>query len=124
MKKSPRVMRYLSVIGLLVFLVGMADPLEGFPLILVGGAMGTLTAWLAAGRWFQLMTFGFTFAVLGAVAMLILSAYGGIGGTSGLPPVWGFTVLPYPIGILVILAGTVLTIRDVFRKPVLDKPPF
>src|SRR5512136_1474038 len=105
MKTNPRVMRSLGVIGLLVFLVGMLDPLEGFPLILAGGGLVTLTAHLTSSRWFKLVAAGFGAAVLGAVAMVILSAYGGIGGHSGLAPIWGFTVLPYPIGMLVILAG-------------------
>jgi hypothetical protein len=54
-------------------------------------------------------------AFVGLAAMLVLTALGGVGGSSGLPPAWGLTVAPYGVGGLLMFAGSLLLIREQTR---------
>jgi hypothetical protein len=112
-----RTARVLGIIGAALLLVSLLDLMEGFPLVLAGGALMVLAARLAASRWFRLLGVGLCLAVVGTGALLALSAKGGFGGTSGIAPVWGLTALPYPAGLLLLLVGTVLLHRQLWRRP-------
>jgi len=92
--------RILVIVGSIAMLIGALDPLEGSVVILVGSGLVALgTFFSQVGR--QLLTYWisvFTLIAVGVAAMFVLSAFGGIGGTSGHSMWWGVLILPYPIG--------------------------
>jgi hypothetical protein len=81
-------------------LVGALDPLEGSLVILPGSGLVTLGTYLSkSGR--RLLIYwlwAFILIAVGVGAMFVLSAFGGIGGTSGHSMWWGVLTLPYPTG--------------------------
>jgi uncharacterized membrane protein len=107
----------LVLAGTVAFLVGLVDPLEGFVLILAGGALVTYESFRAGSRWRKVLGYGLALVVAGSIAMLGLTAIGGVGGDTGPSMWWALLALPYPIGALVLLVGGVLEIVEVFRKP-------
>jgi hypothetical protein len=115
MDRRQNLSRALGMAGLLALLVGAVDPLEGFPLVLGGGVLAVIAARLARSRWFRPMAWGLGLATGGCAAMVVLSALGGIGGQSELPAAWGLTVLPYPIGGSLLLAGSELLLWQLLR---------
>jgi hypothetical protein len=115
MSRRDRWSRVLGMAGMIVLVLGLVDPLEGFPVVLAGGAILAISARLAMSRWFRLLGWGWAAALVGCGAMVALSARGGFGGTTGLAPVWGLTVVPYPAGALTSLVGGVLLLRERHR---------
>jgi hypothetical protein len=92
--------RILVVAGAIAMLVGAIDPLEGSFVILPGCAFVTLGTFLGNNE--RRMRTDWLW-VLGSIAfgvgaMIVLSAFGGIGGKSGHSLWWGLLILPYPIG--------------------------
>ncbi|NBK25414.1 MAG: hypothetical protein EOM68_25760 [Spirochaetia bacterium] len=92
--------RSLVIVGSIAMLSGALDPLEGSIVILAGSALVVLGTYLSKSQrkillywvWtFILITFGFSM-------MWLLTAFGGIGGSTGRSRWWGLVVLPYPIG--------------------------
>jgi len=92
--------RILLIVGSIAMLVGVLDPLEGSVVILAGSGLVALGTFLGQiGR--QLLLYWILIFILIAVgvgAMFVLSAFGGIGGTSGHSMWWGVLILPYPVG--------------------------
>lgn len=81
-------------------LIGALDPLEGSVVILAGSGLVALGTFFGQVRR-QLLTYWISVFILIAVgvgAMFVLSAFGGIGGTSGHSMWWGVLILPYPVG--------------------------
>ncbi len=92
--------RVLVVVGSIAMLVGALDPLEGAVVILAGCglvALGTLFG-QAGRRLFFHWILIFSLIAAGVGAMFVLSAFGGIGGSSGHSMWWGVLILPYPVG--------------------------
>ena len=100
----------LVACGLVAILVGCIDPLEGFPLILAGGLLIVIATHRAVRARFQLALAGLVLAAVGCAGMLVLSALGGVGGTTGLPPIWFVVMAPYPVGALLLLAAGFLSL--------------
>jgi hypothetical protein len=92
--------RILVGVGALGMLLGALDPLEGSVVILVGSALVLLGVFLGREGHQALLYWAATFLLitLGVAAMFVMSAFGGIGGTSGHSLWWGVLVLPYPVG--------------------------
>jgi purine-cytosine permease-like protein len=92
--------RILVIVGGIAMLVGALDPLEGSVVILAGSALVALGMFFGqVGR--QLLTYWILIFILiafGVGVMFALSAFGGIGGTSGHSLWWGVLILPYPVG--------------------------
>lgn len=105
----------LAFIALTMMVVGVLDPLEGFPLVLMAGVCALIAAGLAARRWFRFLAWGLGLAVLGCIALVVLSARGGFGGSSKTPMAWGLVAAPYPVGGILLLAGIVLMIRYLLK---------
>jgi purine-cytosine permease-like protein len=92
--------RILIIVGSIAMLVGILDPLEGSVVILAGTGLVTLGTFFGQVKRQLLVYWILTFVLIavGVSAMFVLSAFGGIGGTSGHPMWWGIMILPYPIG--------------------------
>jgi hypothetical protein len=102
--------RTLVVVGGVAMLLGAIDPLEGSVIILVGCALVLLGMFLGQQERRVLLYWAaaFLLIVLGVAAMFALSAFGGVGGTSGHSVWWGVLVLPYPVGWIMGMASLVL----------------
>ncbi len=115
MNRSPRLSLALMSLGLLAMLVGAVDPLEGSLVILPGLGVVALGAWLGKSRYRIHVSWAFVLTLAGVAAMVILSALGGIGGTTGHSLWWGLVVLPYPLGWILGLVGAILSLIELFR---------
>ncbi|MBT8282267.1 MAG: hypothetical protein KJO86_00895 [Muriicola sp.] len=86
------------IIGIVLFIVGTLDPLEGSVLIVLGSVLMTIVANRKNDRhkkWFLLNAILIT---VGVIFLFYLSSLGGFGGTSNLSWWWGLLILPYPVG--------------------------
>ena len=110
--------RILIVVGSIAIAIGALDPLEGSFVILPGSAMVALGAYLAQTRTRKLAYWAFILIAVGFTGLIILSAFGGIGGNA---PVfrstwWGLLVMPYyPVGWLTGLVAVMLTLTELFK---------
>ena len=92
--------RILIAVGSIAMLVGALDPMEGSLMILPGSGTVTLGTFLSNSArgsiiyWISI----FLLISVGVAALFVLSAFGGIGGTSGHSIWWGILILPYPVG--------------------------
>lgn len=105
--------RILTVIGT-VALFSVLDINQDVSLVgpLVGGAMISLSAYLAGSRFRRLAYWAFGLTTIGGSWMVIISALGGFGGETGQSTWWALTLLPYPVGwILCLIAGVRLLIE-------------
>jgi hypothetical protein len=103
------------IAGLSAIALGLIDPLEGFPVLLAGGTVSLIAAFLSGSARVRLLAWGWGLAVAGCAVMLVLTAMGGVGGSTGIPGAWALTAIPYPVGALVLLVGTILFLRDLLR---------
>ena len=92
--------RVLIVLGSLAMVIGAIDPMEGSAIILPGSLLVALGSWLGAceRRLIAYRMAAFILVAIGVGALWGLSAFGGIGGQSGLSMWWGLLILPYLIG--------------------------
>jgi purine-cytosine permease-like protein len=117
--------RVLVIIGSIAMLAGALDPLEVFLAILIGSGLVALGTFFGqAGR--QMLVYWiitFSLITFGVVAMFVLSAVGGIGGTSGHSLWWGVLVLPYPVGwVMGIVSLLVRLVRNIRHRNVAANP--
>ena len=112
----------LVVIGLLAMLVGAIDPLEGSFVILPGSALVAVGAYVGRSPYRTLLVWAFALIATGVGAMVVFTAMGGIGGNSGHSLWWGLFVVPYPLGWIIGLAGAVLRLIELFKRPALPRP--
>jgi hypothetical protein len=97
----------LVIVGLAALLLGALDPLDGCIVILAGSALVYIGARLRKSRYHLLLGAGLVLVLLGVAAMFVLGRLGGVGGRSQHSTWWLLLMLPYPIGWLMALAGTV-----------------
>jgi hypothetical protein len=88
MNKRARWSKILAIIGLMLMVVGVLDPLEGLLIILPGIGLVAISAFLVKSRHQRLLLWAFCLAVFGVAALFILSSQGGFGGKTGLSWVW------------------------------------
>jgi hypothetical protein len=105
------------IVGALAMVVGAIDPLEGSVVVLPGSGLALVGLFLAQpqGRLIRFMISAFIAITFGVVAMFILSALGGIGGSTGRSMWWGLFVLPYPIGWAMGIVSLVVRLVGSFR---------
>jgi len=99
------------ILGLVASVIGVADPLEGSPIILIGSALALAGALLDRSRQRKWLSWAFALTCVGVAALFGLSALGGIGGDSGRSYGWGLVLLPYPVGWLMTVVGAVRYLR-------------
>jgi hypothetical protein len=95
------------IVGLAAMLLGALDPLDGCLVVLAGSALLFIGARLAKSRYHLLLGAALVLVALGVGAMCVLGRMGGVGGLSQHSIWWLLVALPYPIGWLTGLAGTV-----------------
>ena len=103
--------RWLPVAALVITLLAAIDPLEGFPVVLIGGVLIVMAAVQEGRVRVKLAAWGLVLAILGCAAMVGLSMLGGVGGDSGRSLWWLMAVLPYPIGVLLFVTADLLILR-------------
>jgi hypothetical protein len=102
--RSPLVLRS---VGFVAMLVGALDPMEGSVLILVGSGLAAVGFFLArkerrlVGYWVTV----FLLIAVGVAALWVLSALGGVGGSTGRSLWWLGLGLPYLAGWIMAVWG-------------------
>lgn len=117
MKKRMNRERWLRIgfiAGIVLFLLGSIDPLEGSGLIALGGILLAVATHLYHDPHRRYYRFAAILLTLGVALLWIFSALGGFGGESGLAWGWAWLMLPYPAGWLMVLI--LLLIRLFGRK--------
>jgi hypothetical protein len=109
------------MIGLVLMVIGVLDPLEGSLIIVPGIGLVALSAFLVKSQYRKLLLWAFCLAVVGVGALVILSSLGGFGGKTGLSWVWGLTMLPYPAGWILGLIGVIRMLNESRRRPTTQK---
>jgi hypothetical protein len=106
MEMGTRKRRWLQagfILGVVLFLLGTLDPLEGSILILAGSILLAVVTHFFKDpqrKWYRIAG---TLILFGVLALWILSALGGFGGESTLSYGWAVLILPYPAGWLMLL---------------------
>ncbi len=108
-----RLSRLLMTAGLAAMLIGALDPLEGAVVILPGAVLAAWEAWRAHDAQRRLLFWAAALITLGVAAMFILSAFGGVGGSTGRSMWWLWLVAPYPVGWLI---GIIVLVRILLRR--------
>jgi hypothetical protein len=110
--QHPRIVRALGITGYVAMILGAIDPLEGSVVVLFGISLVAWAAWLRFSRGRYRLTWAWGAAVAGVAAMWIMSASGGVGGSTGRSIWWVLVLLPYPIGWLVGLIEGLRLLRE------------
>jgi hypothetical protein len=105
--------KILYVIGIVLFIVGSIDPLEGSVLILAGCIFFSTSIYLAKGQYYKVFIITALMISIGVFFLFYLSSLGGFGGESELSWWWCLLILPYPVGWFVIV---VLLIKKAINK--------
>lgn len=109
----------LIVGGGALFLLGLLDPLEGFPFLLCGLAAVWIGERRANGRRARILMTALVLACVGAVAMVAFTLAGGVGDGS---PIWPLlAILPYPVGLVFGVFGILATFMDMRRRELASK---
>ena len=117
MKKRINRERWLRIgfiAGIVLFLLGSIDPLEGSGLIALGGILLAVATHLYQDPHQKYYRFAAILLTIGVTLLWVFSALGGFGGESGLAWGWAWLMLPYPAGWLMVLI--LLLIRLFGRK--------
>ena len=112
-KGNQKWLRAMFIIGIVLLLAGILDPLEGSVVILAGSILIAASTFIRKDNQWKIFMISALLILFGVTAMFYLSSLGGIGGTSGRSWWYGILFLPYPLGWLVIVIT--LIIRS-FRK--------
>ena len=110
--RVPWVSRSLLVAGLIAVVVGTIDPLEGSVAILGGFALIAVAAYLRHSRYRAGLAWALSLVAVGVAVMFILSALGGVGGSSGRSGWWALVILPYPVGWLIGIVESIRLVRE------------
>jgi apolipoprotein N-acyltransferase len=101
--KKKRWLQAGFILGVVLFLLGTLDPLEGSILILAGSILLAIVSHLFKDpqrKWYRVAA---TLILFGVLALWILSVLGGFGADSKLAYGWAVFILPYPAGWLMLL---------------------
>ena len=102
------------IAGILLFLLGSIDPLEGSILIALGGILLAVVTHLLGDLHRKYYRLAALLLLVGVALLWILSALGGFGDDSTLAWGWAWLLLPYPAGWLMVLG--LLYLRIFWRK--------
>jgi hypothetical protein len=103
--------RWLVIVGLVLMVVGVVDPMEGSVVILAGSILAALGAFGSRTR-YRLPVAAAVLIAIGVGALFGMSALGGVGGNTGRSIWWLLLCLPYAIGWILGLIGAARTLRE------------
>ncbi len=106
--------RIFFIIGIIAFVIGSLDPLEGSVLIAAGSSFIALSAYLTKDKHRKIFLASLIMIVSGVSFMFYFSSLGGFGGSSKLSWGWGVLMLSYPLGWLITLI--LLIVRGINKK--------
>lgn len=98
-----RKLKLVFIAGVVLFLLGSIDPLEGSGLIALGGILMAVVTHLYGDPHRKYYRLAAILLVVGVALLWIFSYLGGFGGDSGLAWGWAWLMLPYPAGWLMVL---------------------
>lgn len=104
--------RGFIVVGLVLLALALVDPLEASLVAIPGVGAVAIGAFLIRSRLRVQAYWAAALLVLGVSTMWILSAFGGLGGSTGRPLWWTVVVVPYPIGSLLGLVTGIRMLRE------------
>lgn len=99
------------IAGVVFFLLGTVDPLEGSVLVALGAGVLAWVTHIAKEPHHKYYRIAAILIFIGVVCLWVLSAYGGFGGDTGRSDAWAWILVPYPVGWLMVL---VLLFRRLF----------
>ncbi len=108
--------RPLVIAGLAGMLLGAVDPLEGSIVLAVGSVLVALGTPRRESRVGRRVWLAGLMIIVGVAALWIMSAYGGVGGSTGRSMWWLLVVAPYPVGWILGLVGAVQRLRELKRE--------
>ena len=108
---KPNHSRWLVIVGLVLMVFGVVDPMEGSVVILGGSGLVAVGAFLGRTR-YRLPLTALVLIAVGVGAMFGMSALGGVGGNTGRSIWWLLLCLPYPIGWILGLIGAAGKLRE------------
>lgn len=111
MNRKLNARRIVYIIGIIAFLIGVLDPLEGSVIIAAGSFLITISTYLNRDKHWKLFLASFIMITVGVFFMFYFSSLGGFGGTSRLSWWWGLLIIPYPLGWLLSLILLIMRIR-------------
>jgi hypothetical protein len=111
MKRKLNGRRIIYIIGIIAFLIGVLDPLEGSVIIAAGSFLITLSTYLNRDKHWKLFMASCIMIIVGVFFMFYFSTLGGFGGTSRLSWWWGLLIIPYPLGWLLSLILLIMRSR-------------
>ena len=109
---KPIAPRLLVIVGLVLMVIGIVDPMEG-SLVILGGSILVAVGPHVSGTRHRLPITALVLIAVGVGAMFGMSALGGVGGNTGRSMWWLLLCVPYPIGWILGLIGAAST----FHKP-------
>ena len=113
MNDKPKWTRIVFIIGVVTFLLGTLDPMEGSVVISLGSFLLALASWFMHDRHRIIFIILFVFMAVGVFFLFFLSSFGGFG-EGALSWWWSILVSPYP---LARLTTVILLIVRAFKKP-------
>jgi hypothetical protein len=116
MKTHSRWSHILLIIGFIAMLIGMIDPLEGSVIIFAGICIVVLGAFLCKSRRRLILYIAFGLIAVGVGLLFWLSSLGGVGDNTGRSYWWLLIVLPYPLGWILGIIGSIQMLRDRSKK--------
>ncbi len=109
-----RKLKLMFIAGIVLFLLGSIDPLEGSVLVALGGIVMAVVARRMEDPHWKYYRLAAILLVAGVAVLWIVSALGGFGGESDLAWGWGWLLLPYPAGWFMVLV--LLYLQIFWRK--------
>lgn len=98
-------------IGVALFFIGTLDPMEGSVIITAGALLISSCCFFEKVKYWKLFLTAFISIFIGVFFLFFLSSLGGFGGNSKLSWHWGLTILPYPVGWLMMIVLIILRKR-------------
>lgn len=106
---------WLVIAGLIGMVAGAVDPLEGSPVIAVGSGLVALGTYLGRSRRRGLAFVAFVMVAVGIAAMWVLTAIGGVGGSTGRSAWWATLTIPLVVGWILGLFAAIRVLVDHYR---------
>ena len=103
--------RWLVVVGFVLMVIGVVDPLEG-SVVVLGGSVLVAVGTTRSVTQSRLPFIAAVLIAVGVSVMLGMSALGGVGGSTGRSAWWLLLCLPYPIGWILGLIGAASKLRE------------